>query len=109
MIKGSMLSRIYETLIDALNISAIPFYHVEPAQLTMKPEIVKVGALCSVIGPDCRNIMIKRKDRRDSIQILEISISNITNSDIRNININYYYYYYYYYYYFYYYYYYHHY
>ena len=105
MIKGSMLSRIHETLIDALNISAIPFYHVEPAELTMKPEIVKVGALCSVMCPDCRNIMmhlttLSEKDRRDSTQILEISISNI------NYYCYYYYYHYYYYHYHYYYYYY---
>ena len=50
-------------------------FYCQATELTMKPEIVKVGALCSVMGPDCRNIMmhlatLSEEDRRDSAQIL---------------------------------------
>ena len=33
-------------------------FYCQATELTMKPEIVKVGALCSVMGTDCRNIMM---------------------------------------------------
>ena len=51
-------------------------FFCQATELTMKPEIVKVEALCSVMGPDCRNIMmhlatLREEDRRDSTQISE--------------------------------------